>query len=607
MAHSVAYEAVLRALRIFQNDDDVDKIMQVMKPPLLIFLIDVSGSMQSAMNIKCTTLQNDGQASKLQSAIRGIQNISARAVPGSFRMVVHVFGLHPNVPQNTCDLIQLVQRYGQQARDPVVDRRDDLCDLLARNGAQHCRSYVMDHLPPKHSQLVVDFYSQPVNAQKLRDFVDGLPEVCKTDPAFIPLIPAGVQRFSLFGYLSDATATISRIVVPEITVQRNAEIHWSRAREDVFASLRASNGPSIVPMAEPRAHDVQSFSAAVGNLQGVENLELALAPYVFGATPMRAAMTQVQNVLLVRESRETTKVVVLVSDGESTDGNPENIAGTYKANGVVVVGCFLSSDRNVSTRELFGAPDPTWSGPARSMFNMSSEISTLHPAVMALHVNQKWKVPDSGVCRLFFLGNHDDLVKDAADLAQQLTEGNEDVIPGLLGSIGHCLQIGRDREAMEAPEQTGGTCYANAVASAICLANKRVIGRVSAPFCTVREQLIVQYGTDGAISADVLRSECPKHRLQFQEVDEAHARRALNAGRVLVARYQLYHDQWETFTRFFRNNKTGILTSVGGTNGVKLGGHAVLLFMHGRDYLMCMNKILLITGSSAYVMRQSSE
>ena len=29
MAHSVAYEAVLRALRIFQNDDDVDKIMQV--------------------------------------------------------------------------------------------------------------------------------------------------------------------------------------------------------------------------------------------------------------------------------------------------------------------------------------------------------------------------------------------------------------------------------------------------------------------------------------------------------------------------------------------------------------------------------------------------
>ncbi|CAF4638548.1 unnamed protein product, partial [Rotaria sp. Silwood2] len=135
----------------------------------------------------------------------------------------------------------------------------------------------------------------------------------------------------------------------------------------------------------------------------LSSLVNAIKPYIYGDTPMCEALGYALEAF--QSTNHTSKVVFVLSDGESKDGNPVELAERLHHSDVIVFACLLTSKNISQPRRLYDAPDPNWSKAQHDMFAMSSIVSNTCPA-MAILLKKHWKLPDSGQSRLFLHANH---------------------------------------------------------------------------------------------------------------------------------------------------------------------------------------------------------
>ena len=103
----------------------------------------------------------------------------------------------------------------------------------------------------------------------------------------------------------------------------------------------------------------------------------------------------------------------------------------------------------------------------------------------------------------------------------------------------------------EIHRQVGGTCYAHAVATALRAAESRIVGREPSPHADIVASIVGKHGDAGESVGKVLAEECPKRQLRWRQVSESDARKAAEAGRVLVATFYLTDAGWDAFSKHF--------------------------------------------------------
>ncbi len=145
-------------------------------------------------------------------------------------------------------------------------------------------------------------------------------------------------------------------------------------------------------------------------------------------------------------------------------------------------------------------------------------------------------------------------------------------------------------------DEEGGVCYAHALATVMHLAMKRIHSRKGGypDFYQLKDDLIKEYGTEGANTEWVLAETCPRYRLHFKKVDETEAMQAIVAKRPCVAKFRLSLSEWDTFNGFFGENPTKILSKQElnikkRKAGEKTTGHAVVLTSFDGTGLRFMN------------------
>ncbi len=106
----------------------------------------------------------------------------------------------------------------------------------------------------------------------------------------------------------------------------------------------------------------------------------SLARHMFGATPMLAAFQTVRDRFASESgARSFAKppVLFVLSDGEPTDGTPEDIvslANSLKRSGVLIVSCYVTSEDITRPRQLYATTQPSWPMGAKLMFECASEL-----------------------------------------------------------------------------------------------------------------------------------------------------------------------------------------------------------------------------------------
>ncbi len=350
----------------------------------------------------------------------------------------------------------------------------------------------------------------------------------------------------------------------------------------------------------------------------IDSLLKWLEPFIYGDTPMRKALEDA--ISLYPQENFNQKALLIISDGDSRDGDPEPLSKILKDDyKVTIFCCFLTSENILTPRKLYDSLEGTnWTKHEKTMFEMSSKVPTTSSG-MCLLLRQGWQLPESGEAKLFIQANHPEVIDEFSKLVLKIFDST-DVLLDIIGTVHLDWYINQTNQNCQPPDQDEETCYANAVATVFHLAMHRIVGREGGypDFMDIREKLIKKYGVKSANTKRVLLEQCPSYRLYFNKgykdnlVTERDARLALTQKRPLVARFRLTATQWKNFKNFFskNGNPQGILTksAIGAKIlNEKTSGHAVVLIRCDANCLTFMNSWGTDWGNSGFFSIKDSD
>ena len=475
---------------------------------------------------------------------------------------------------------------------------NEALDILERNGAVRVRTWgkmdVLLKVLDKTTAAGILYYLQRRPDFTRRFVFECLPQDCR-EVVVRPRNLVGEVAFWTMG------------IVPVVNQNLQGWASESSVREAIDKGkklMEKIRRGIMVAVSEAAIMSVQSASEILHNSieekneeeiddKRVDELLEAVEPFIYGGTPLIQAMRHSVHLFSHVEFANHKKLLFILSDGQPADGKDPPVQQLSDL-GVTIASCFITREGLADPRRLYSLLDESWEAPAKFMFKMCSTITT-QKIPRTLFLKKGWKIDiENNETRLFFHVNHPDVVKDVCDMAKKGVL-SQDVLSDLLSSVDLDVYINQANDSFGAKTQRGGTCYANASASVMHLAMKRIIGRDGGypDFFELRRKLIAKYGEDGASTKEVLEEICPKYRLRCETVDAIGAMEAISAKRPVVVTFHLTGAQWDQFRKFYDENPRGILTrsyldsKPVSTSGA--GGHAVVLTSYDADSLRLMN------------------
>ena len=535
-----------------------------MEEALFGVLLDVSGSMRDAYALDRSS---DASVERTHAIFTTIMNIVKRDVVHRHRqeyVFACAFGLNRGRIQ-TCDLISLF--------DGPKDGHRALINLAKEHRAPNAEPWIKDHLSQFESRVI---------------YV-GLCQDRHLIPRLIQLLPPHEQTESVEAWRKRASQLDSfgsffsnlfgwgpiNYMTEKVNARVSASVSESEAykfaQEIIDSTLQRKPNPKEVQQVSEKLDNLlNASSSTVSSSRSaseqsssslhdrIHELLEQIRPFIFGGTPMCMALSDAQAIF--QKTNANRKVLFILSDGESGDGNPYPIAQRLYKLGVTIVTCFLTSDHIENPRCLLYEADPNWKDGRRALFEMSSIMKNTHTPISYL-VDANWQLPPSGESRLFVQANSLDVVNEFCKIVVSQMKKRCDALVDILEKVDLATYINKTKAEFEPQLQEGGTCYANAIAAVFHLSMHRIVGREGGipDFYEIRKRIIDEYGIEGASTKMVLRNICQEYRLQYKEVDETGARQAINERRPVIARFSLYDEQWKKFSAFYKCTPKEIL------------------------------------------------
>ena len=513
-------------------------------------LVDVSGSMERAFAVDSSKDASVERVHAIITTTLKIVNTEVSHHNSSDEIFVSAFGL--DMVTDTCDLIALLDLIAGPKSLRGKKPHDALVDLANEHGAAHAARWIREYIN--------------------QDDAHDLYRVICFDESLIPEL---IQKIPPESRNHKRLASI-RKRVPGGSVVEGLAVHNSEAycyakelvkAKGVIIEKKIKEKLDTIKFPKPRSfqyvaqllEDLNIKDESVGSKSlhsQIKELIKPIRPYIFGGTPMCKALSQALSVF--QQSQANTRVLLLLSDGESADGNPYYASQRLERSNVTRVSCFLTDAHIENARCLLDQAPSDWpkNDGRLTLFNFSSPMRNIDPPISYL-VDAGWTLPVSGESRLFVQANSLDVVDELCKIVVSRLADHCDSMVDILEKVPLAAYINHK-----------GTCYANSVATVFHLAMHRIVGREGGypEFEEIRDNLIQEYGVVSAKTRDVIAKVCPEYRLHFQEVDEVHARQALNHRRPLVATFSLFDKQWDRFNEFYTSTPKGILkkSNIGG-------------------------------------------
>lgn len=148
--------------------------------------------------------------------------------------------------------------------------------------------------------------------------------------------------------------------------------------------------------------------------------------FIFGSTPMLSCLREI----VARFDREADgalvpneeRVLLIISDGEPTEGDPSEFARELHQRGILVA-CAFVTDRDVQTPLKFvNKSESSWPGGARLLFGIVSSLDNTTEGVTRSRTEWRrllqqsgWEIPDAA--HMFVQANDSDVLADFMRIA----------------------------------------------------------------------------------------------------------------------------------------------------------------------------------------------
>ncbi len=431
---------------------------------------------------------------------------------------------------------------------------DALVKLAGDNGAAHAEEWIREHLTDIEAKNLFRIICFDSNV--IYPLVERLPEATSVSSnvvSGIGLLGNKVQGYPV--HRSEAYKFAQTLICHMTTT--------------IKEKLRAIECPSPVLLQEVSNLlddlNVKDDNASRSLHCQMKKIIDPIIPYIFGRTLMCKAINNAVRVFKSSGGAKS-KVLFLLSDGDSTDGNAVALVKDLDDTNVIRVTCFLTDEHIPNQKCLIDKAPSNWKDGRGVLFAISSTVRNCDPPVSFL-VDAGWTLPTSGESRLFVQANSLDVVDELCKIVVAQLANPCDALVDLLKKVPLSLYINDANAGFKPEKQDGNTCYAHAVATVCHLAMHRIVGRDGGipEFKEIKEIAIkhCHSGPDikkgGARILDVIEKVLPRYRLHYHLADEINARKALNCRRPLFAVFFLTHDQWAKFSHFYKKTPKGIL------------------------------------------------
>ena len=316
-------------------------------------------------------------------------------------------------------------------------------------------------------------------------------------------------------------------------------------------------------------------------------------------TSIYSSLNKIFEVFNNHEKKSKLNYIIIISDGiiKENSGNIQDIISKAKEKNITIITILLSKKEN--EKKIYSECPKHLDKNLKNLFNLSSKVDCKNPYARQF-IKKNWDFPKEGSGTLLFEANLKDMSnRDFTNIIKNATnEYYEIKIEDLnLENIIHF------KFKFQTKNQIFGTCWANAYAAAILLANKRILGRKIESFETYRENIIkyaCEKNSDGGdIDNENVRNYFNQIKLRFEKIKEEDIQSILMKGRFIICHFALTDKQWDNFSDFFKKHKNGILTRKDIDKGIDyknikkedFSGHAVLLIEYNKEknYMKFLN------------------
>ncbi|CVK96005.1 uncharacterized protein FMAN_13925 [Fusarium mangiferae] len=588
-------------------------------------LLDVSGSMRSALE---PGQSNEPAGDRLRAVLRAALKLAKaeRQQNSSAFMFVGVFGLRTfedYLNPQAADLCGIADALLNDSENNSSGH--DL--LIARANANNV-SYISRHIKTKLSSQearIVDAHLK-LHPDQVQQFIDAIPPeeevaglrsssrqysavaggalgcaVSVIVPGGIVAAPAIYLATIMAGEMASNSIEDSRVERSEaLAFARRIQRDWLSDFEN-FVPLPVSEVVDILQRLQDQWLDHEDTDSRNVSEEDNDNLFDAIRQYMYGLTPMCYALQKARDAFRSKPEAKR-RVLVLMSDGISTDGDPSTAAHDLRMEEVSIATVKLTDDRSGPQRALYYEANPLWDEGTRNLFHMSKRIHALtHPVPVLAAAG--WTIPPAGEVALFCTVCTVTALEEFCTLLLSARFGSADALLDIVGRIRLDDYINNEHLAIHrrpTNQGTRGICYAHAVASVVHMALLRIVAREGGvpPFIEIRERILSEYPEikAGQPTKEVLSDACIWYRpLKFREVDEKGAREAVLRRRPVLATFGLSKDGWDTFSKHFHRksaSRTTVLTEAQMAPDVDKecgGGHAVVLVSCSPDSLTFLN------------------
>ncbi|PMD24550.1 hypothetical protein NA56DRAFT_566863 [Hyaloscypha hepaticicola] len=506
-------------------------------------LLDVSGSMRKALE----SGRSDERAIERLRAVLGaglkIAQAEHRRDPHAL-MFVGVFGLRSKCPPavDLCGVIEMLLSGHQDHRTG----HDLLIALANRNNLKHITQYIRTKLTDDEARIVNMYLRR--HPERVAKFVNAIP--------------------------------------PPKTIRALAHRICDEWLQE-FATLVPRPIADVVQLLQ-RLQEHPAAGGGGGSNDSNALLDM-LRQYMYGWTPMREALSLSLDVFRKQPNAER-RVLVLISDGHSTDGDPLPIAPKLQQANITLAAIYLTSNRGVTRRRLYDRAVEGWNVGQRTLFDMVAKVACATHPIPAL-ASMGWDVPSSGECALYATVCSVEALDEFCSLLLSARFGSADALLDIIGRVQVDAFIDDKfvRTCNDPSDQgNSSTCYAHATAAVLHMSLLRIVGREGGCLSieTIRKRILKEFPAKagGQNVKQVLTAATAWYRLRFREVDEEGARQAVLRRRPVLTTFRLSSSGWDKFCEHFEETaatRCSTLTRdhmAPHRSGPDGGGHAVVLY-----------------------------
>ncbi len=349
----------------------ISELAAVEPQPLLVGIgIDVSGSMEASIDNRSGSKQTrlEGFRQALRDGISNSKQFleSVEKTDAPVHLFAYAFGLRTG---DVCDLLSLVK-----AAEGIISK-DEIEKLKER---------YTEEIKRRHSG--------------------------RSDLGSL----ASLARSWGYGGLVDSAMEAARASAE--TEVRNRILAEVQRRLSAKLQMIGETTLGINELAELWKESSNSFADAEG--------------LIFGSTPMCEALRKIRirfkDELGKRTDKTPLPVLLLISDGESTDGDPQDLAAQIRDFGVTIICCYIMSADVGEPRTLFSKVGIKWPAGARKMFEMASSLPEDSPLKLYL-LRQGWTIPKNA--KTFIQVNRSDILEELVGLALSPIEAGYKLLP----------------------------------------------------------------------------------------------------------------------------------------------------------------------------------